>query len=77
VEPADGRVILFFIIAIAVFIAGRRYQALVSSRQQWKAAMKVVATRRATASGAAKSMLAVAAITLFVFWLVTNLNRLM
>ncbi|MFG1945448.1 hypothetical protein [Nonomuraea sp. NPDC048826] len=76
-EPADGRVILFLIIAIALFIAGRRYQTLVATRQAWRDAMRLVTTRKQVAASATKSMLWIAVITGFVLWLVTNLNRMM
>lgn len=76
-EAADGRVILFLVIAIALFIAGRRYQTLVATRQAWRDAMRLVIARRQVAASATRSMLWMAVVTGFVLWLVANLNRLM
>ena len=76
-ESADGRVILFVIIAITVFIAGRRYQTLISSRRMWRDTLKAASARRLVAANAAKSMIWIGVLTLIVFWLVANLNRLL
>ncbi|MGI5274302.1 hypothetical protein ACQEUU_34555 [Nonomuraea sp. CA-218870] len=76
-ESEDGRVILFLVIAIALFIAGRRYQTLVTTRRAWRDAMRLVITRRQVAAGATRSMLWVAVITGFLLWLVASLNRVM
>ncbi|MEU4576883.1 hypothetical protein ACBI99_35545 [Nonomuraea sp. ATR24] len=76
-NSSDGRVILFLIIAVTVFVAGRRYQSLISSRQVWRDTMKAASARKLVASNAARSMLWVGVVTLFVFWLVANLNRIM
>lgn len=76
-EPADGRVILFVLIALAVFTLGRRFQAMIIMRQVWKQSAKQVVARRTTAHNAAKSVIGIALVALFVAWLVLNLNRVM
>jgi len=77
VETEDGRVILFFIIAVAVFVAGRRYQTLITTRRAWRDTRHLLTARKQVAANASRSMVWVAIVTVLVFWLVANLNRLM
>ncbi|MFF4625175.1 hypothetical protein [Nonomuraea jabiensis] len=77
VEPADGRVILFIIIALAVFALGRRFQTMIIMRQVWKQSAKQVTARKTVANNAAKSMIGITLLAIFVVWLVLNLNRVM
>ncbi|SEH02560.1 hypothetical protein SAMN05444920_12798 [Nonomuraea solani] len=76
-EPADGRVILFILIALAVFALGRRFQTMVLTRQVWKQSARQVVARKVTAHNAAKSMIGITLTAVFVIWLVLNLNRVM
>ncbi|NBE94374.1 hypothetical protein FE391_11245 [Nonomuraea sp. KC401] len=76
-EPADGRVILFILIAFAVFALGRRFQTMVIMRQVWKQSARQVSARKAVANNAAKSMIGITLLAIFVIWLVLNLNRVM
>lgn len=76
-EPADGRVILFILIAIAVFALGRRFQTMILMRQVWKQSAKQVTARKVVANNAAKSMVGITLISIFIIWLVINLNRVM
>ncbi|MEV6033666.1 hypothetical protein AB0L65_21100 [Nonomuraea sp. NPDC052116] len=76
-EPADGRVILFIIIALAVFALGRRFQTMIIMRQVWKQSAKQVTARKAVANNAAKAMIGITLLAIFVVWLVLNLNRVM
>ncbi|MEQ4717819.1 hypothetical protein [Nonomuraea sp. B19D2] len=76
-EPADGRIILFIIIALAVFALGRRFQNMIVMRQVWKQSAKQVVARKEVAQNAAKSMIGITLVALFVVWLVLNLNRVM
>ncbi|MER6000880.1 hypothetical protein ACIHFD_05055 [Nonomuraea sp. NPDC051941] len=76
-EPADGRVILFIIIALAVFALGRRFQTMIIMRQVWKQSAKQVTARKAVANSAAKAMIGISLLAIFVVWLVLNLNRVM
>ncbi|MET7337288.1 hypothetical protein [Nonomuraea sp. NPDC005650] len=76
-EPADGRVILFIIIALAVFALGRRFQTMIIMRQVWKQSAKQVTARKVVANNAARSMLGITVLAIFVVWLVLNLNRVM
>ncbi|MEW1846665.1 hypothetical protein AB0392_52690 [Nonomuraea angiospora] len=76
-EPADGRVILFIIIALAVFALGRRFQTMIIMRQVWKQSAKQVTARKTVANNAAKSMIGITLLAVFVVWLVLNLNRVM
>ncbi|MFG6197209.1 hypothetical protein [Nonomuraea sp. JJY05] len=76
-EPADGRVILFIIIALAVFALGRRFQTMIIMRQVWKQSAKQVTARKEVANNAAKSMIGITVLAIFVVWLVLNLNRVM
>jgi hypothetical protein len=77
VEPADGRVILFIIIGLAVFALGRRFQTMLIMRQVWKQSARQVSARKVTAHNAARSMVGITLIAVFVVWLVLNLNRVM
>jgi hypothetical protein len=77
VEPADGRVILFIIIGLAVFALGRRFQTMVIMRQVWKQSAKQVTARKVVAHNAARSMIGITVVAVFVVWLVLNLNRVM
>jgi uncharacterized membrane protein YbaN (DUF454 family) len=77
VEPADGRVILFILIGLAVFALGRRFQAMIIMRQVYKQSARQVMARRTTAHNAAKSMIGITLVVIFVIWLVLNLNRIM
>ncbi|GAA3551134.1 hypothetical protein GCM10022419_034290 [Nonomuraea rosea] len=76
-EPADGRVILFIIIGLAVFALGRRFQTMLIMRQVWKQSARQVSARKVTAHNAARSMVGITLIAVFVVWLVLNLNRVM
>ncbi|MEV4015891.1 hypothetical protein AB0J35_35855 [Nonomuraea angiospora] len=76
-EPADGRVILFIIIALAVFALGRRFQTMIIMRQVWKQSAKQVTARKEVANNAAKAMIGITLLAIFVVWLVLNLNRVM
>ncbi|MFI7640539.1 hypothetical protein [Nonomuraea sp. NPDC049400] len=76
-EPADGRIVLFIIIALAVFALGRRFQNMIIMRQVWKQSAKQVVARKEVAQSAAKSMIGITLVALFVVWLVLNLNRVM
>lgn len=75
--PADGRIILFIIIALAVFALGRRFQHMIIMRQVWKQSAKQVMARKESANNAAKSMIGITLVAVFVIWLVLNLNRVM
>ncbi|MGW0805589.1 hypothetical protein [Nonomuraea sp. NPDC002799] len=76
-EPADGRVILFILIAVAVFALGRRFQAMIIMRQVWKQSAKQVTARKVVAHNAAKSMIGITVVAVFVIWVAVNLNRIM
>ncbi|MER7502728.1 hypothetical protein [Nonomuraea pusilla] len=76
-ESADGRVILFILIGIALFALGRRFQEMVTSRQNWKHTAKQVTARRDTAFQAVRSLIGFGLIAVFVVWLVLALNRQM
>ncbi|GAA2842727.1 hypothetical protein [Nonomuraea rubra] len=76
-ESADGRVILFILIGLAVFALGRRFQAMIIMRQVYKQSARQVTARRTTAHNATKSMIGVTLVVIFVIWLVLNLNRIM
>ncbi|TDE57363.1 hypothetical protein E1295_07980 [Nonomuraea mesophila] len=76
-EPADGRVILFILIAFAVFALGRRFQTMVIMRQVWKQSARQVSARKTVANNAAKSMIGITLLAIIVIWLVLNLNRVM
>ncbi|WP_090946430.1 hypothetical protein [Nonomuraea jiangxiensis] len=71
------RIVLFILIALAVFALGRRYQAMIIMRQVWKQSAKQVTARKVVAHNAARSMIGITVVSLFVIWLVLNLNRVM
>jgi hypothetical protein len=75
VVPADGRVILFLIIGLALFALGRRFQNMIMLRQVWKQTQRQVSVRRETAHNAAKALIWGSLIVMFVIWLAINLNR--
>ncbi|GGS76891.1 hypothetical protein ACFFV7_07845 [Nonomuraea spiralis] len=76
-EPADGRVILFVLIGLALFALGRRFQNMIMLRQVWKQTQRQVTVRRETAHHAVKGLVGVTAVAAFVIWLAINLNRIM
>lgn len=76
-ESADGRVILFVLLALAVFALGRRFQTMILMRQVWKQSAKQVTARKVVAHNAARAMIGITLISVFVIWLVLNLNRVM
>ncbi|GAB2933930.1 hypothetical protein ACFMQL_06010 [Nonomuraea fastidiosa] len=76
-EPQDGRIILFILVAIALFSLGRRFQTMLMSRQALKQTTKQLTARKAVAQNATKSMIGVTLLVVFVIWLVVNLNRTM
>ncbi|MEV0387888.1 hypothetical protein [Nonomuraea sp. NPDC050643] len=76
-QPADGRVILFILIGLAVFALGRRFQTMLLTRQVWKQSARQVTARKVTAHNAARSMIGITLFAIFVVWLVLNLNRVM
>jgi hypothetical protein len=77
VEPSDGRVILFILLAVAVFTLGRRFQTMILMRQVWKQSARQVTARKVTAHHAARGMIGITLFAAFVIWLVVNLNRVM
>ncbi|MDP4502677.1 hypothetical protein OHA25_22645 [Nonomuraea sp. NBC_00507] len=76
-ESADGRVFLFILLAVAVFALGRRFQTMIIMRQVWKQSAKQVTARKEVANSAAKAMIGITLISIFVIWLVINLNSVM
>ncbi|MGP3960028.1 hypothetical protein ACTWPT_28875 [Nonomuraea sp. 3N208] len=76
-ESADGRVFLFILLALAVFALGRRFQTMIIMRQVWKQSAKQVTARKEVANSAAKAMIGITLISIFVIWLVLNLNSVM
>ncbi|NRQ36882.1 hypothetical protein HII36_34340 [Nonomuraea sp. NN258] len=76
-EPADGRVILFIIIGIALFAAGRRFQTMLLTRRVWRDTARTVTVRKEVAKSAFKAMIGMALIAVFVIWVALNLNRVM
>jgi hypothetical protein len=77
VVPADGRVILFVLIGVALFALGRRFQSMIIFRQVWKQTQRQVSVRRTTAHKAAKGVIGITVVAIFVVWLAINLNRIM
>jgi uncharacterized membrane protein YbaN (DUF454 family) len=77
VGSADGRVVLFILLGLAVFALGRRFQTMIIMRQVWKQSAKQVTARKAIAHNAAKAMIGITLISVFVVWLVLNLNQVM
>ncbi|WP_219462549.1 hypothetical protein [Nonomuraea rhizosphaerae] len=76
-DTSDSRiVVLFIIIAFALFVAGRRFQSMVSARQAWRHSMRAVPIKRPTQGSSLKVMFGVALIVIVVFWFVTNLQTL-
>ncbi|MGI5287686.1 hypothetical protein ACQEVF_30710 [Nonomuraea polychroma] len=76
-ESADGRVLLFILLGLAVFALGRRFQNMILMRQVWKQSAKQVTARKEVANSAAKAMIGITLISIFVIWLVLNLNQVM
>ncbi|GAA4912537.1 hypothetical protein GCM10023334_012050 [Nonomuraea thailandensis] len=68
---------MFILIGLAVFALGRRFQAMIIMRQVYKQSARQVMARRTTAHNAAKSMIGITLVVIFVIWLVLNLNRIM
>ncbi|MCA2223299.1 hypothetical protein AB0L53_52060 [Nonomuraea sp. NPDC052129] len=76
-DASDSRVVvLFIIVALALFVAGRRFQSMVSARQAWRHSMRAVPIRRQSTGSAVKVMLGVGVIVMIAFWFVTNLQSL-
>ncbi|MFI7706515.1 hypothetical protein [Nonomuraea sp. NPDC049480] len=76
-EPADGRILLFILLGLAVFALGRRFQTMILMRQVWKQSARQVTARKVVAHNAAKAMIGITLISIFVIWLVLNLNQVM
>ncbi|MDR8413654.1 hypothetical protein [Nonomuraea sp. 3-1Str] len=76
-DTSDGRVvILLIIIALALFVAGRRFQSIVSARQAWRDSMRAVPVKRQSSGGTLKVVIGIALIITVVFWFLTNASRL-
>ncbi|NUW36052.1 hypothetical protein HTZ77_32235 [Nonomuraea sp. SMC257] len=76
-DTSDGRVVLLLIIlALALFVAGRRFQSMVSARQAWRNSMRAVPVKRQSNGGALKAVIVVALIIAVAFWFLTNANRM-
>ncbi|MEO3873984.1 hypothetical protein ABGB18_34675 [Nonomuraea sp. B12E4] len=60
-----------------MFALGRRYQNMIVMRQVWKQSARQVTARKEVAHNAARSMIGITVLALFVIWLVVNLNRVM
>ncbi|TMR10908.1 hypothetical protein ETD86_37730 [Nonomuraea turkmeniaca] len=74
---ANGRIFLFILLGLAVFALGRRFQTMIIMRQVWKQSAKQVTARKEVANSAAKAMIGITLISIFVIWLVLNLNQVM
>ncbi|MFD1536768.1 hypothetical protein [Nonomuraea guangzhouensis] len=76
-DTSDSRVVvLFIIVALAVFVAGRRFQSMVSARQAWRHSMRAVPIRRQSRGSSFKVMLGLGVVVVIAFWFVTNLQML-
>lgn len=76
-DMSDSRVVvLFIVIAFALFVAGRRFQSMVSARQAWRHSMRAVPIRRQSTGSTVKVMLGLGVVVMVAFWFVTNLPNL-
>ncbi|MEU7739844.1 hypothetical protein [Nonomuraea sp. NPDC049158] len=76
-DASDSRVVvLFIIVALALFVAGRRFQSMVSARQAWRHSMRAVPIRRQSTGSAVRVMFGVGVVVVIAFWFVTNLQSL-
>lgn len=76
-DTSDSRVVvLFIIVALALFVAGRRFQSMVSARQAWRHSMRAVPIRRQSTGSSVKVMLGLGVVVVIAFWFVTNLQSL-
>jgi hypothetical protein len=76
-DTSDSRVVvLFIIVALALFVAGRRFQSMVSARQAWRHSMRAVPIRRQSTGSSVRVMLGLGVIVVIAFWFVTNLQNL-
>ena len=74
---SDSRiVVLFIVIAFVLFVAGRRFQSMVSARQAWRHSMRAVPIRRQSRGSTVKVMIGLGMVAMIVFWFVTNLQSL-
>ncbi|MEU7856423.1 hypothetical protein [Nonomuraea sp. NPDC049141] len=62
--------------ALALFVAGRRFQSMVSARQAWRHSMRAVPIRRQSTGSSVKVMLGLGVVVVIAFWFVTNLQSL-
>ncbi|MEV0149050.1 MULTISPECIES: hypothetical protein [unclassified Nonomuraea] len=76
-DTSDGRVVLLLIImALALFVAGRRFQSMVSARQAWRHSMRAVPIKKQSGGGTLKAMIGIALTIAVVFWFLANASRL-
>jgi hypothetical protein len=76
VEPSsDGRILLFIVIGIALFVAGRKFQAMLTAWQIWKKTEASVPDLRKGAYGAVGTMVRFGVIAAVVFVVAALVNR--
>ncbi|ETK32407.1 hypothetical protein [Microbispora sp. ATCC PTA-5024] len=71
---ANGRVLLFIVVAFVVFRAGRQWQRSADLWRTWREAVKNVPARRTAAWGGARAMVKVGLVAAVILWAVANLN---
>ena len=71
----DGRFIFIaLLVAWLVFIAGRRFQTMVSARRAWRNSVRAVPIKRPKSLGRFKTLMLVAAVVGVALWFYSNGN---
>jgi hypothetical protein len=75
-EPSsDGRILLFIVIGIAVFVAGRKFQLMVNAWRDWRKTLASIPKLRSAAWGGVGTMIRVGMVAALVFVVATMVNR--
>ena len=74
-SSSDGRILLFIFIAIALFVAGRKFQLMLNAWRDWRKAVASIPKLRSTAWAGVGTMLRIGTIAAVVFVVVARVNR--
>ncbi|GII56231.1 hypothetical protein Pth03_46200 [Planotetraspora thailandica] len=72
---SDGQVLLYIAIAIALFVAGRKFQLMLNAWRDWRKAVASIPKLRSTAWGGVGTMFRVGMIAALVFVVAAMVNR--
>jgi hypothetical protein len=71
---ANGHILLFIVVAFALFVAGRRWQRMADLWKAWRDSVAAVPARRKEAQGGVWAMVRIVLVVAVIFWAVAKLS---